>query len=152
MADIKGGHKVLEPSAGIGLLAEGILRHQPNIQLDCIELNSECKKVLKDKGFNVIWSNFLDFRPKYLYDRVIGAPNFKDNIDCEHVMKMYDCVKEGGKVISIMSPYWMTGDSELQIKFREWLKDKSYTITVLPDNSYVEDGITVPTILINLEK
>lgn len=152
MADVQDGHKVLEPSAGVGLLAEGIIRHNPNIDLDCIELNSDCKKVLREKGFNVIWSNFLDFKPKYLYDRVIGAPNFKDNVDCQHVMKMYECVKPGGKVISIMSPYWMTGDSELQTNFREWLQDKSYNITMLPDNSYVEDGITVPTILITIEK
>jgi len=152
VADIQDEHKVLEPSAGVGLLAEGILKRNSNIKLDCIELNSQCKKVLREKGFKVIWSNFLDFRPKYLYDRVIGAPNFKDNIDCEHVMKMYSCVKEGGKIISIMSPYWMTGNSELQIKFRKWLEDKSYTTTVLPDNSYMEDGKTVPTILINLEK
>ena len=65
---------------------------------------------------------------------------------------MYDCVKKGGKVISIMSPYWMTGNSELQIKFRKWLADKSYKITMLPDNSYMEGGKTVPTILIILEK
>lgn len=152
VADIKNGHKVLEPSAGVGLLADGILKHNSNIKLDCIELNSECKKTLKDKGLNVIWSNFLDFKPKYLYDRVIGAPNFRGNIDCEHVIKMYDCVKKGGKVISIMSPYWMTGNSELQIKFRKWLADKSYKITMLPDNSYMEGGKTVPTILIILEK
>lgn len=152
VADIQDGQKVLEPSAGVGLLADGILRHNPSISLDCIELNSECKKALRDKGFNVVWSNFLDFKPKYLYDRVIGAPNFKDNIDCEHVMKMYECTKPGGKIISIMSPYWMTENSELQVKFRKWLQDKSYTITILPDNSYMEGGKTVPTILINLEK
>lgn len=67
-------------------------------------------------------------------------------------MKMYECVKPGGRVISIMSPYWITGNSNIQIKFREWLQDKSYTITMLPDNSYMEGGITVPTILINLER
>ena len=149
---MKDGHKVLEPSAGVGLLAKGILRHNPNIDLDCIELNSGCKNKLREQGFNVIWSNFLDFKPKYLYDRVIGAPTFKDNIDCAHVMKMYGCTKPGGRVISIMSPFWMTGNSELQVKFREWLQDKSYTITMLPDNSYMENGETVPTILINLEK
>jgi len=120
--------------------------------LDCIELNSECKKVLRKKGLNTIWSDFLTFEPEFLYDRVIGAPNFRDNIDCAHVMKMYDCVKPCGKLVSIMSPEWMTGNSELQIKFRKWLEDKSYTITMLPDNSYMEDGMTVPTILINLEK
>ena len=134
------------------MLAEGILRYNPNIDLDCIELNSECKKALREKGLNVIWSNFLDFKPKYLYDRVIGAPTFKDNIDCAHVMKMYECTKPGGRIVSIMSPNWMTQDSELQVKFREWLQDKSYKITMLPDNSYMEDGKTVPTILITIDK
>lgn len=152
VADIQDGHKVLEPSAGVGLLAEGILRHNSNIELDCIELNSQCKKELREKGLNTVWSDFLTFKPKFFYDRVIGAPNFRDNIDCAHVMKMYDCVKPSGKVVSIMSPEWMTGSSELQIKFRKWLENKSYTITMLPDNSYMEDGVTVPTIIINLEK
>ena len=54
IADVKDGHKVLEPSAGVGLLAEGILRYNSNIELDCIELNSECKKELRRKGLNVI--------------------------------------------------------------------------------------------------
>ena len=67
-------------------------------------------------------------------------------------MKMYECIKPDGIVVSIMSPYWITGDSELQVKFRTWLKDKNYSITMLPDNSYMEDGETVPTILIKLEK
>lgn len=133
-------------------MAKGILKHNFNIELDCIELNSECKKALKEKGFNVIWSDFLDFKPKFLYDRVIGAPNFKDNIDCAHVMKMYECIKPGGSVISIMSPLWMTQDSQLQIEFRKWLCDKNYSITMLPDNSYIEDEKTVPTILIKIEK
>ena len=152
IADIKDGHKVLEPSAGVGLLAEGIFKHNSNIVLDCIELNSECKNELRKKGFNVVWSDFLDFNPKYFYDRVIGAPNFKDNIDCAHVMKMYECIKQDGIVISIMSPLWMTQDSPLQIEFRAWIQNKRYTITMLPDNSYMEEGKTVPTILIKIEK
>lgn len=152
VANIKDGQKVLEPSAGVGLLAEGILRFNSNIELDCIELNSQCKKELRNKGLNVIWSDFLDFKPKFLYDRVIGAPNFKDNIDCEHVIKMFECIKVGGTVTSIMSPFWMTGDSILQVNFRKWLVDKKYSITMLPDNSYIENNESVSTILINLER
>jgi 16S rRNA A1518/A1519 N6-dimethyltransferase RsmA/KsgA/DIM1 with predicted DNA glycosylase/AP lyase activity len=108
-AGVKSGERVLEPSAGVGLLAEGILRAVEGIKLDCVELNSRCKKVLREKGLNVVGSDFFLFKPSGLYDCVIGAPNFRDNIDCRHVRHMYDCTRKGGRVVSIMSPEWMTG-------------------------------------------
>jgi 16S rRNA G1207 methylase RsmC len=146
------GSRVLEPSAGYGLLADGIKQYYPNIDLECVELNQDCKNVLKSKGYNVVGSDFFLFNPQYQYDYVIGAPNFRDNIDCKHVMKMYDLLKNGGTLVSIMSPYWMTGNSELQVSFREWLKNKKHVIDILPDNTFIEDGNTVPTIIIKIEK
>ena len=120
--------------------------------MECVELNQACKAVLNEKGYNVVGSDFFLFKPDYQYDFVIGAPNFRDNIDCKHVMKMYDLVKAGGVISSIMSPYWMTGDSELQKSFRKWLEDKTYSIDMLPDNTFMEDGNTVPTIIIKIYK
>lgn len=149
---IKDGDRILEPSAGYGLLADGIMLNYPNVNLECVELNQSCKNVLKEKGYNVVGSDFFLFKPQYQYDYIIGAPNFRDNIDCKHVMKMYDLVKQGGTVSSIMSPYWMTGNSDLQITFRQWLSDKNYTIEMLPDNTFMEDGNTVPTIIIKINK
>lgn len=107
---------------------------------------------MKEKGYNVVGSDFFLFNPKYQYDFVIGAPNFRDNIDCKHVMHMYDLLKPNGVVSSIMSPYWMTGNSELQKEFRKWLEDKTYSIDMLPDNTFMEDGNTVPTIIIKIRK
>lgn len=51
-----------------------------------------------------------------------------------------------------MSPYWMTGNSELQLSFRQWLNNKKYSIEVLPDNTFMESGETVPTIIIKIYK
>ena len=149
---IREGEKVLEPSAGYGLLADGIREKYPNVDLECVELNQTCKDTLKEKGYNVVGSDFFLFNPSYQYDYVIGAPNFRGNIDCKHVMKMYELLKLNGIVSSIMSPYWMTGDSELQINFRKWLEDKHYNITILSDNTFMEDGKTVPTIIIQIRK
>lgn len=129
-----------------------MVQHYPNIALDCVELNQECKTVLKEKGYKVVGSDFFLFKPLYKYDYVIGAPNFRDNIDCKHVMKMYELLKNGGSVVSIMSPYWLTGDSELQISFRNWLKNKKHCIDILPDNTFMENGKTVPTIIIKIDK
>lgn len=148
---LKNGDKVLEPSAGYGLLADGIKQYNPNISLDCVELNKECKEVLIKKGYNIVGSDFFLFNPPEQYDYVIGAPNFRDNIDCKHVMKMFGLIKNGGLVSSIMSPHWMTGDSELQKEFRKWLQNKEYSIEMLPDNTFME-GKTVSTIVIKIYK
>ena len=150
--EIKDGDRILEPSAGYGLLCDGIIKNHPNINLECVELNQECKTVLKNKGYNVVGSDFFLFKPDYQYDFIMAAPNFRDNVDCKHVMKMYDLLKDGGTLSSIMSPYWLIGDSELQKEFREWLKGKKHTIDVLPDNTFMEDGNTVPTIIIKIIK
>ncbi len=152
MADLKDGELVLEPSAGIGLLAEGILKHNKNVQLHCVELNQQCREELIKNGFKLVGNDFFMFDPKIKYDCVIGAPNFRDNIDCEHVKKMFDCTKNGGRVVSIMSPHWMIGETKRQIEFRNWIKDKKYHIEMLPDYSYIENGKTVPTIIIRIEK
>lgn len=149
---LKSGDRVLEPSAGYGLLADGIMSYNSDINLECVELNQACKDVLKQKGYNVEGSDFFLFNPSKEYDYVIGAPNFRDNIDCKHVMKMYNLLKSEGVVSSIMSPYWTTGNSELQVQFRAWLQDKDYSIEMLPDNSFMEEGKTVPTIVIKIKK
>lgn len=128
------------------------MSYNPNVNLECVELNQACKDVLKQKGYKVVGSDFFLFKPDYQYDYVVGAPNFRDNIDCKHVMKMYDHLKPNGVVVSIMSPYWMTGDSELQLSFRKWLQGKTYSIEMLPDNTFMEDGKTVPTIIIKITK
>lgn len=150
--EIKKGDRILEPSAGYGILAKGIKNKYPWATLECVELNQTCKQSLSEKGFKIVGSDFFLFNPSYRYDYIIAAPNFRDNIDCKHVMKMYDHLKHGGTISSIMSPYWMTGNSELQISFRQWLNNKKYSIEVLPDNTFMESGETVPTIIIKIYK
>lgn len=117
-----------------------------------MELNQACKDTLKDKGYEIVGNDFFLFKSDVKYDAIIAAPNFRNNIDCDHVKKMYDHLKPGGRVVSIMSPAWMSGVTERQVSFRSWLSDKTYHIEMLPDNSYMEDGQTVPTILIRIDK
>lgn len=122
-------------------------------RVDCVELNARRRLDLLDKGHNVVGFDFMLFTPTERYDRIVAAPTFKDNIDCKHIMRMYDiCLKPGGRMSSLSSPYWMTGESDLQKEFRSWLVGKDYYITMLPDNSFLEDGRTVPTAIITITK
>jgi len=145
---------ILEPSAGSGDLIDGILNISPftHCKIDCIELNKELREQLRAKGYNVVGEDFLKFNTDKRYDAVIACPTFKDNIDVEHIMHMYRFVKTGGQVVSLTSPLWTTKNSTRQVAFREWLVDKKYYLKMLPDNSFVEDYKTQPSMIIVINK
>jgi len=146
------GCEILEPSAGTGDLVEGLLSKIPTLDIDCIELNKEKRDVLKEKGFNVVGEDFLKTIPNKQYDVVIACPTYKNNIDIIHIMHMYRFLKIGGYILSLTSPHWTIRNEEHQVLFREWLVDKDYSMTMLEDNSFVENYKTQPSMLIKIYK
>jgi cyclopropane fatty-acyl-phospholipid synthase-like methyltransferase len=149
--DITSGMIILEPSAGSGNLADGIINHN-DINIDCVELNKDLRDELIKKGYNVIGEDFLQLPITQLYDYVIAAPTYKNNVDIEHIMKMYQHVKPHGYVVSLTSPFWTIRNNPNQIKFRKWLEDKKYSMVMLPDMSFVENDQTQPSMIIKIEK
>lgn len=108
---VSSNDKILEPSAGHGVLVDGIQGKFPQSSIDCVELNQECRKTLIQKGYNVVGADFFRFNSHSKYDFIIACPNFKNNIDCKHIMHMYQQLKPGGVISSLTSPFWMTGDT-----------------------------------------
>lgn len=143
---------VLEPSAGEGDLVDGIRTYFPNIKIDCIELNKEKREVLKKKEYNVVGEDFLKFYTDKEYDYIIAAPTYKDNIDIVHIMHMFKFLKKGGSIVSLTSPHWTLKNSETQVEFRKWLLDKTYYMEMLPDNYFVENYVTHPSMIIKITK
>lgn len=70
MADLDSDMKVLEPSAGMGHIADVLKDH--GIQPDVIELSDKRQELLRLKGYNVVGNDFLTFDPKN------RAPNYGD--------------------------------------------------------------------------
>lgn len=143
--------KVLEPSAGVGDL---ILRKLSYLlfKFTCVELNKEKYDELKKIYHNSIHGDFmkLDFEEKF--DIIIAAPPFNNNVDVEHIQKMYSVLENGGIIVTLTTPYWMTNNEPHQVQFREWLKDKYHKFEMLPDMTFVEKGKTVPTGILILKK
>lgn len=146
------GLDILEPSAGSGNLVEGILRAYPTANVDCVELNKDRRDFLRSKGLTVVGSNFFQYNPVKKYDYIIACPTYKDNVDVKHIMRMYTMLKEGGYIISLTSPYWTIRNSDVQVEFREWLEDKSYSMVMLKDKSFVEEYETQPSMIIKIKK
>jgi len=146
---------VLEPSAGSGVLLDHLknILQDKSLDIDCVELNKERQEILKLKGYNVIGEDFLTLNPIKHYEYIIATPTYKENIDVEHIMRMYDrFLMFGGELVSLTHPAWTTQNSDRQRKFRNWLKDKEYSMVMLEDNSYMENYDTQPSMIIKIKK
>ena len=92
--------RVLEPEAGNGDLAEANplnmdyhRSHRGNIPIDCIELDLAKHAVLREKGFNVIGMDFLQFGDGAIYSHIVMNPPFADGD--KHVLKAWDILWDG---------------------------------------------------------
>lgn len=61
-ADIQEGMRVLEPSAGMGHIAD-VLREQ-GIETDVAEISTDRRELLKEKGYAVVGQDFMDIDPR----------------------------------------------------------------------------------------
>lgn len=132
-ADIQEGHRVLEPSAGKGSLADAVRRQQPNAQIHTIEQNGDLYEILKAKGYQTERGDFLEHRGEY--DRIVMNPPFENSQDIEHVRHAYDLLAPGGKMTAIMSEGPFFRQDRKATEFRDWLEGRGKS-EKLPEGSF----------------
>jgi predicted RNA methylase len=105
LAQLGNDQEVLEPSAGKGDVAEAILRHcsQAEIEVDltCIETNHQLCQILELKGFQYAQADFQDVGGTV--DRIIMNPPFENSTDIRHVLHAYDLLSPGGILVALLS-------------------------------------------------
>jgi phospholipid N-methyltransferase len=151
-ADIQEGEKILEPSAGKGNIADMIREQNPDNTLDVVEWNNTLAGLLKDKGHNVVGSDFLKHTGEY--DKIIMNPPFEKGQDMQHVQHAFELLKPGGKVVAIMSPHFTFAQDKKSKEFRDFLEVNGGTSEKLPEGSFKssERPTGVNTILVTIEK
>lgn len=140
-ADIKEGMSVLEPSAGMGHIAEQI--RESGVDPDVVEFSSSRRELLEAKGFNVVASDFMEASGEY--DRIIMNPPFSDRRDAQHVQHAYGLLKPGGRLVAIMGEGVFFGQDKKATEFREWLDSVGGTSEKLPDGSFLDPSLPVST-------
>ncbi len=108
------------------------------------------------KHENILFANPLnnDFM-EYVgsgFDRIIANPPFSKNQDIDHIMKMYDCLGEGGRLVSIASTHWQISENKKETEFRAWLKKLKADVREIEAGAFKESGTTVKTVMIILNK
>lgn len=138
LANLKPWMRVLETSAGSGHLADLITKNYPGIELDCCEVSFRLCKLLKLKGHKIYAENFLTSVDPACssWDAIVQNPPFENLQDIDFVRHAYACLKQDGKLTSIMSVSWTFRQDKKAVEFRDWVKQVDGCWEELPDGAF----------------
>jgi len=140
-ANIQDGEKVLEPSAGTGNLAEKA--REAGGLVKCVEIRPALAEILRLKGFDTICGDFLDPAEEGDFERfnkIVMNPPFEKGADADHVKIAYSLLKEGGRLVAIMSEGTFFRSDSKAVGFRDWLESVGGGSEKLPDGSFNNPG------------
>ena len=171
VAGIKTGDNVLESSAGTGSLLEPITT-KPNIT--AIELEPRRAAILKARGHNVVNQDTFTYLPKEKADVIIMNPPFRGAARMKDIERAgsppwkggwgdlgnrfiaFDLrrLKDGGRLVSVVSPGVVDQTNKTNIPFRNWLATNHTVIAeiVLPPDVYTTRGTNFGAGLLIVEK
>ncbi len=96
-AGIEPGNSCMEPSAGLGGLADLM----PKDQTVCVEISPLHAKVLEAKGHTVICGDFMN-QPVQQFDRIVMNPPFDQGRWQAHLQHAASMVAPGGRLVAIL--------------------------------------------------
>lgn len=126
--------KVLEPSAGIGSLADVLKRDGHEVH--CIERMYPLRDVLAAKGYPLVGEDFLETEPSCHYDAVVMNPPYEKLQDADHIMHAWKFLRTGGRLIALMSPGAFHQETAKAKSFRAWFQAYGLSCEDLPDGAF----------------
>jgi len=141
-AGIEEGMKVLEPSAGMGHIADRI--REAGVEPDVIEMSGDRRELLEAKGYELAGYDFLEHTDGG-YDRIIMNPPFSDSRDAEHIQHAYNLLKPGGQLVAIAGEgIFFRGDKKATA-FREWMEKVGASDEKLEEGTFNDPSLPVTT-------
>jgi hypothetical protein len=152
---IYGDPRVLEPSAGMGAIAERIRQEMPHSKLDCVEFLDINARALKAKGFNVFHQDFMEFKPDYKYNLILMNPPFSLEKDKDayisHINHAWDLLDKFGVLVAIVPKGYEFKQGKIYEDFNT-LIDLYGEDSQLPEGSFKKSGTGVQTNIVYLKK
>lgn len=148
-AEVGKGKLCLEPSAGDGRIAEAMTL--AGAQVECCEIDERLTPNLCAKWNPVYVGDFLKMDLYDRYDSIVMNPPFSKEQDIAHVRHAWDCLKPGGRLVSIMSEHAFFASNNKCQQFRDWIDEIGYS-EKLPDDTFKESGTGVNTRMVVIDK
>lgn len=146
------GEAILEPSAGQGAIVKALLRYMtrvynlPHTTVHCFELMDVNREILKVSPNVVIQGNdFLECPRGMQWDVIVANPPFTKNQDIDHILRMYEHLAPGGRLVTLASPHWENSTNRKETAFRLWLDDVRALVKVVPRGTFKESGTDIET-------
>jgi predicted RNA methylase len=147
MAHIRENDRVLEPSAGKGAILKALPQ---TVHRTAVELNPAMAE-LHAHAHDVLFRDFLQCNGELgVFDEVIANPPFRNGQDVQHVRHMFDMVKPGGVIVTVMSPAWQYRIDRKHAEFRAWLESLDHDVEDLPEGTFNSSGTIVRSLLLTI--
>lgn len=134
LLDIDAGHSVLEPSAGTGNLLRALPNLRPDGYVTAVEIQPQLCAVLNPLADEIINTDFLEWEPGTLFDRILMNPPFDHGIDIKHIKKALTLLADDGILVALCA------DGPKQ---REAFECSCSAYIPLPEKSFQQQGTNV---------
>lgn len=146
--------RILEPSAGSGAIAKAVKAAQPEVTLECVELDPLNRSRLEEEeNFTLIGDDFLQLDPDNVkpFDMVLMNPPFKKTEYIDHIEHALKFLKPCGELWAI-APVSFVRNSD---KKSRWLFDMVAghgEYYEMDSGSFKHAGTNVRTCMLKIEK
>lgn len=150
------GSRFLEPSAGEGAIAD-FLWNRHSVYADCVELDETRAQTIRQKGYRVVGSDFLQFTPEQPYDYVLMNPPFTVDGDTQvyidHIEHALTCLRPGGDLLAVVPGSFAWLSRKRVAAFRAWCQEHAQSpLHTFEPGVFKPSGTEIATCLIHLTK
>ena len=155
--------RVLEPSAGRGALVVAAI-NRGVIEVVAVENDPEGIKDLRgiEEDFQsrvrVVEGDFLKLATARgaglgKFDAVVMNPPFAEAQEIAHVRAAFKLLREGGRLVAVMSKAVEFRETDPYKTFREeWLAERCASISPIPPRAFRSSGTDVETVIVTVPK
>lgn len=149
-AYLKPGHRLLEPSCGMGALVDAALRAQPEIaSITAYDIDPVAACVGDKDHCCVEIRDFLTVPvPLMPYDRILMNPPFTKGQAVQHVHRAIVMLGAYGYLVAIMPPAWRTSSRRVDEAFRDLLEHYETDIEEIEAGAFKDAGTMIRTVML----
>lgn len=147
LLELRGGERILEPSAGLGRILDALAPFQP-AEVVAVDCAADCTGALyrqERAAVTIMQRDFLSVDPVDLgqFDAVAMNPPFTMRADIRHILHALEFLKPGGRLAALCldTP---NREKVLRPLASEWRK--------ISAGAFGKEGTSVPTVLLTIDR
>ena len=127
LADIKTSDVCLEPSAGIGSIADAIklrIDEDRGGSLKCVEKQHSMAGICHLKGHETTQADFMEWKRNGIeFDKIVMNPPFEKQQDAKHICRAFEMLAPGGRLVALCGANALNRDNTTGREFQSLMSE-----------------------------